>query len=113
MTTQDILELDFRDEKSHIIMQKALKLIGPFEKINGDIPLEKMEKLISLMKRKYDVDVPMILSSSSDGYYSMVINVNRGKAKYVYGLTMYELFSKASVLLWSLSRKNKLNKRYK
>lgn len=110
MTTNDLLELDCRQEENLEIIKQVLKKIEPLNDIE-EIPLEKLEKLIRSIKKKYMVDIPWILMCSKDGYYSMQIEIKGSATRYVYGITLYELFGKASILLWSMIKKEKIRKR--
>lgn len=110
MTTNDLLNLDCRNAENLKALKRALTKIDPLKDIE-DIQFEKLEKLINLFKKKYVVSIPMILSCSKDGYYTMSIEAKGNKTRLVYGITMYETFAKASILLWTMLKKGNLRKR--
>lgn len=116
MTTKDILELDFRDEKSYGIMQKVLKKVGPLSKIEDDeISLEKLERMLYLFPKKYFVEVVWILVSNQNDYplYTLTLmDTFKGVIfKNVYGITLYEVVSKAVVAIWASIKAKKILKR--
>lgn len=113
MKVNEILELDLRIDGSKELLMKALKVIKPFSEIDGDVALEKIEKLLRLIQAKYQVEATIITYCRQEGYFSMPIEVKGQKVKYVYGLSIYELFSKAAIFLWSLLKSNKLRERCK
>lgn len=116
MTTKDILELDFRDAKSHVIMQKVLKKIGPLAKVQDDeVKIEKLEKLLFLFQKKYFVEImwvfmsheddqPLYTISIKDSFHDMIIGC-------VHGITLYEVVSKAVVAIWSQVKAERVRNR--
>lgn len=110
MTTNDLLELDCRNAENLKTLKKALTKIDPLKDVE-DVQFEKLEKLINLFKKRYIVNIPMILSCSNDGYYSMSIEIKGKKSRWIYGITIYEAYAKASIFLWSMLKKGNLKKR--
>ena len=116
MKTKDLLELDFRKSESEKIMQSALRRVQPLSKLpEGRIPLGKLERLLFLFQVKYEVEVSnMTLSYSEDQpiYCLKSKGVLSDQANHaVYGITLYEVFSKAIVAIWSDIKSGKINKR--
>lgn len=115
MTTKDILELDFRDSKSHTIMQKALKKIDPLAGTEGVVPIEKLEKLLFLFQKRYCIEFSWIFVSHEDEHPVYTISMRNSYTNvgmgYVHGITLYEVVSKAVVAIWAHIRAKRLKKR--
>lgn len=115
MTTKDILELDFRDDKSYMIMQKVLKKIDPLANIEGKVPIEKLEKLLFLFQRRYCIEFNWIFVSHEDEQPVYTISMRNTYTDvgmgYVHGITLYEVVSKAVVAIWSHIKAKRLKKR--
>lgn len=117
MKTNDILELDFLNDRdrSERVMSKALHTIKPFTKYEGKVPMEALEQLVFLMQKKYRVAVFWVLMSHEDDMpiYTMTFRHGSeiGDMSYivgtVHGITLYEVFAKACVLLWANKAKFK------
>ena len=57
MRTDQILNLDYREEESKEIIQKVLRKIKPLSRysLDEDVPIEALEKLIKVMVHKYEI----------------------------------------------------------
>lgn len=108
MTTNQIMELDCREEKNCRIIQKVLKQIKPLSKEVGIIPLGKIEKLITVLSKRYNVHVrdfvPDVWSNSNESIWrATIIDDNDLRIiKLVYGLSVYEVFAKAAIYMYSV-----------
>lgn len=119
MTTKDIMNLDYTDEKSKRIIQKVLKQIKPLSKYSDEeyIPLEYIEKAIKVMSSKYQVRVrsiwPDIWSNEKSNIWraEVVNDSNLDNIGYAYGISIYELFAKVAILMYSEIKKERLKVR--
>lgn len=116
MTTKEIMELDFRESESHKIMQKALRKIEPLAKCDGEkVPIEKVEKLLFMLQKRYYVETRGVLASCTEDQPLYTITVNdvydNKIIGNVYGITLYEVMSKAVVLIWSNIKGQAIKKR--
>lgn len=119
MTTKELLNLDYREEKNKQTIQKALLRIKPLSKFSDEVyvPFEAVEKLIHLIGSKYKVWVKDITldSQSGDGYdvsrCSIINEDNLEPIQMVFGMCMYELFAKVAIVLWSEVKKENLKRR--
>lgn len=117
MTTKDLLNIDYREEKNKFIIQKALLKIKPLSKFSDEeyVPIEAIEKMIHLICSKYKVWIKDItLDSQSNEMYdifrcNVIDESNLEYIETIYGICTYELFAKIVILLWS--KKDKLNRR--
>lgn len=119
MKTNDILQLDYREEESKKIIQKVLKQIKPLSKYSDDeIPLDAIEKAIKIMCTKYQVKIRNILqdvwSNKKNGIWRCDIMIDGtiyDSLGVVYGITMYELLAKTAILIYSEIKKERLKVR--
>lgn len=119
MTTNQILELDFREEENEKIIQRVLRQIKPLSKFTDDedIPLEFLEKVVRVVCLKYEVWVQSISQDvrAGDGITvwraTLIDTTNFKSFGNVYAMCMYELFAKLSIKLHSLIRTEKLKER--
>lgn len=107
MTINEIIQLDCREEESREIIQKELKKIKPLSKYSeGDIPLEKIEKLIAVLCNKYKMRVSEVMPDiwSSKGniiWASNIIDENSLMLmNQVYGVSIYEVLTKTALLMY-------------
>ena len=114
MTTQQILNLDLRDEENKKIIQKVLKKIKPLSKCSDEnVSLEKIEKTIMVMCKKYDFNFIIYVDKNAAEkalIYRVEIINNKllKKVERVYGITIYEALSKAAIKIYSeIKRANK------
>lgn len=108
MKTEQILNLDFRKEENKEIIQKVLRKIKPLSKypVGQDIPLEKIEKLIMVLTRKYEITpqwINMSYRSNECGIYSVGIKTTTDHKWLgnVYGICLYEVFAKMAIKMYS------------
>lgn len=113
MTTNQLLELDCREDENQRIVQKALKLIKPLKNEVGIVPIEKLERAIKVMCEKYDMWVRELCPDVQAGekhivWRSSIINVKNLKTiGVVYGCTLYEVVAKTTIFIYSETRKEK------
>lgn len=104
-----VLESDFRTEEGKQKIQEILHKIKPLAKCEDDVPLEKVEKVIGILCRKYNVGIKQINLST------IPHNVNIYKATLcvfdtfeelgvVYGCCVYELYAKVAIMLYDKTR---------
>ena len=104
MTTSEILDLDYSDEESGMIIEKALRKIKPLAKydVEEKIPLEVLETLVSKYQHKYCLFVnyitPTYIPGERNTYCASCKRTDT--LEYignVYSSTIYELFAKLSI----------------
>lgn len=107
MRTEDILNLDYRDQEGKKIIQKALRKMKPFGSIDlsEDIPLEKIEKIVGAYCRKYRIMIQYI----SPTYMKDEVNMYACSIKTTdnhmwlgnaYGTCLYELMAKTAIKMF-------------
>jgi hypothetical protein len=109
MTTESILNLDCSKEENLEIVKKALCKIQPLAKysnIDGRIPLEKIEKLIDKLCRKYHVHVQYMQPSHlKDEVLWYTVSIKRTDNHVwlgqCYGSSLYELWAKLAIKIYS------------
>ena len=106
---KQILDTDFRTNEGKQVIQDTLHKIKPLTKCEGDIPLQKIEKLISLLSRKYNVGVQQInlstIPNNVDVYKATLCTFNSfEQIGVVYGCCVYELYAKIAILLYDKTR---------
>lgn len=117
MKTEDLLNLDLRNEGSSEIIQKALHRIKPFADDEGDVPLKKLEKFMAVMTKKYNFDMQWItLAVLKNNMPFWRISFREGNPRYgwlgsVEGKDLYELMCKTCILIYSLIKSGKVQKR--
>lgn len=110
MTTNQIMELDCREEENREIIQKVLKKIGPLSKYSEEeqVPFEKVEKLVTVLSKRYNMRVrdfvPDVWSNSNESIWRATIinDDDLVTIKLVYGLSVYEVFAKAAICMYSV-----------
>lgn len=111
MTTDQILQLDCREEDNCRIIQKALKQIKPLSKEVGILPLEKIEKLITVLSKRYNMRVrelvPDVWSNSGETIWMAVVidDISLQTSNLVFGLSVYEALAKTAICMYSLKEK--------
>ena len=104
MTTAEILDLDYADEESKEIIQKALRKIKPLSKydIDEEVPLDVLEILVSKYQHKYCLFInyiaPTYIPGERNTYCATCKRTDT--LEYignVYSSTIYELFAKLSI----------------
>ena len=114
MKVKEILNLNYSNPQDKNIMQKKLRGIKPFRNIpvNVEIPLESLERYISLVQRKYALQVdyicPVFIPEELNLYSVTVRNTCTNEyLTYIYGKTIYEVFVKVSILYYALTKSGK------
>lgn len=113
MTTKEILNLDYREEKNQKIIQKVLRQIKPLSKYSDeyDIPFEAIEKAITIMCKKYLMRVkeftPDVLSNKNHTIWRVTLmnETNFKTIDMVYGISLYEVFAKTAIRLYAEVKK--------
>lgn len=119
MTVEEILAIDCRSEENKEKLQKALQKIKPFAQYAEEgkkVPLEKIEKLIDKMCRKYYlVTQYMMFARIKDNVSWYNLSCKKDDTGEwlgtVYGATLYETFAKVAILLYSAVRKGEVKER--
>ena len=107
MKTEDVLNLDYREEKSKEIIQKVLKKIGPLSKYseNEIVPIEAIEKLISVLTRKYEIQPQWINFNYNNSIHTYSCGIKTSNTHEwlgdAYGMCVYELFAKIAIKMYS------------
>lgn len=113
MTTKQIMNLDYRKTENQDIIQKVLRQIKPLSKYSDEceIPISAIEKAITVMCKKYPVQINGIYADCSGNEQHIIwrmVLVNSKSFKQidcVYGISLYELFSKAAIRLYAEVKK--------
>lgn len=113
MTINEILDLDCREEERNILIQKYLRKIKPLSKCKTieDIPIYKIEKVISILSKKYSMRVrdltPDIWSNDKEVIWRSVVIDDRDlkQMHIIYGLSLYEIFAKTAIYMYSIKDK--------
>ena len=113
MTTDQIMLLDCTKEKSQGIIQKVLRQIKPLSKYSDecDIPFSAIEKAINVMCKKYCMRisefVPDVWSNESHTIWraTLINETNLKTIDMIYGVSLYEVFAKSAIRLYSEVRK--------
>lgn len=120
MKLEDIVCLDFRKEENKRIIQKALRKIKPFEGIDLDeeVPIEKLEKFVFFVCKKYSVRVQYMFFPSFSKYSDVMtytLSVKRDDNHdwicSVKAVTIYEVFAKVCLVLYYMAKKKKVPER--
>lgn len=110
---KEILNLDYRLEESQERIQKILYKIKPLAKykdLDEIVPVEKIEKVVGVLSRKYGMIVREILlmhdPSNHENIYCAVIQDHTSKEviRRIHGRCVYELFSKIAIYMYDRSR---------
>lgn len=115
MTTKEVMNLDCRKEENRKIIQKVLRQIKPLSKYSdeNDIPFEAIEKAVVVMVKKYSMRIkefsPDVFSNENNLIWSATIvnDINFKTIDVVYGITLYEVFAKVAIRLYSEVKKGK------
>ena len=119
MKTNDVLNLDCREEENKVKVQKVLRQLKPLSKYSDedDIPLVAIEKAIKIMSSKYQVRIRNIVpdiwsNKKSDVWRCEVVDDSTlALIGYVYGISIYEVFAKTAILIYSEIKKERLKVR--
>lgn len=117
MTINQVIGLDCREEKNYEIVQKYLKKIKPLSKYKDieDVPIYKIEKVIKILSKKYNMRVrdisPDIWSNDEEVIWNITLidDGNLHICGIIYGLSLYEVLAKAAIYMYDI--KNKIGKR--
>lgn len=118
MTTEEILNLDYRKDENKSKMQKVLRKIKPLSKYSeeeDDIPLTALEKLILMYQKKYNVKFSYIMMNTEGiMIYTASLKTDEGKwLGNVYGAYIYELFAKVCISMFSKAKKGEIERKDK
>lgn len=109
MTTNQILNLDYREEENKEIIQKVLRQIKPLSRFSEEkeIPIEALEKAITVICKKYNIRIrdisPDIWSADKKIIWrACIISDKDLKTRgNIYGISMYEVLAKSAIKLYS------------
>lgn len=107
MTTEQILNLDYRKEENKQLIQKVLRKIKPLSKCSDEIvPLEMIEKVAKVLVCKYEIAPQWIMVSYREavfGVYSISIKTTTDHEWLgnVYGCCLYEVMAKLVIKMYS------------
>ena len=110
VNVKNILELDCRISANKILLQDALKTIKPLSKIENNVPLEKIERVLKIICVKYNYLFKLFPDcySGEDKYIiwkSEIIDCNNlDIICNIYGCTIYECLAKTAIKLYSIRR---------
>jgi len=110
ISIRNVLELDCRIDGNKILLQDALKTIKPLSKIKGDVPLQKIERVLKIICTKYNYLFKLFPDcySGEDNYIiwkSEIIDYNNlDTVCDIYGCTVYECLAKTAIKLYSIRR---------
>lgn len=113
MTTNQILNLDFRIDENKKIIQKVLRQIKPLSRCSEDeeIPIEYLEKAITVMSKKYNIRIrsisPDVWTNEKHSIWRATIISDKTLQiiGMVWGITMYEVLAKTCVKMYSEIRR--------
>lgn len=113
MTTNQVINLDCRIKKNQEIIQKVLRQIKPLSRYSDeeDIPLSALEKAITVMCKKYCMRIrdfsPDVWSNETHTIWKawLINDTNLKTIDMVYGITLYEVFAKATIRLYAEVKK--------
>lgn len=117
MTTEQILQLDCREQKNREIIQKVLRKIRPLSKcpVGQDVPFEKLERCMQVLNEKYNLFCRELFPDTHSGdkyviWRSTIINLsNLDTVGSAYGCTLYEVMAKTVIMLYAYTRKQETN----
>jgi hypothetical protein len=122
VTTEQVLNFDYRKEENKKIMQKVLRQIKPLSKFSEEdeqISMELLEKTISVLVNKYEI-TPQWVSMNFRGLqkgvpatYSCGVKTSDTHEWLgtVYGSSLYELFVKLTIKMYSEVRSGNIPER--
>lgn len=113
MTTKEVMNLDYRKEENKEIIQKVLRQIKPLSRYSdeNEIPFEAIEKAITVMCKKYMMRVNQLVpdvwgNEKHTIWRAWLINdTNLKTIEMVYGISVYEVFAKTAIMLFSEVKK--------
>ena len=107
MNVKQVINLDYRNPKNKEIIKKVLSEIKPLSRFSDEeeVPMWAIEKAIAVMCKKYNMRFSNITSDifGNDTYIiwkgDIITEHNYKTVGTVYGISMYELFAKAAIVL--------------
>lgn len=121
MKTEQILNLDYRKKENKRIIQKVLRQIKPLSKCADEeqVPIELLEKTISVLTNKYEIAPQWIsmhftgLQEGVSAIYSCGVKTTTNHAWLgsVTGHTIYEIFTKLAIKIYSEVRSGNISER--
>ena len=112
MTTNQVLQLDCRKTENQQAIQKVLRQIKPLSRfsVEEDVPLWAIEKAITVMSKKYVMRirefVPDVWANQKETIWrAIVVDETNLHTVSIYGITLYEVFAKCAVWMYSMVRK--------
>lgn len=117
MTIDRIVQLDYREDANKKIIKEELKKIKPLSNIPVDeeVPFSMLEKLVTVLSKKYNARIKEftadIWTSKGSIIWRSVILCDKDLKiiKLIYGLSMYEIFAKSALYMYSV--KDQVGKR--
>lgn len=115
MHISEVMNLDYRIKKNKIKIQKALRKLPPLMKFPEGkmIELIDIENALSYMFSKYDFTIQWISCNSTpedDLKYTISLKTGLEYIDTIYAIEIYELFAKASILIYDQIKKGKIPK---
>lgn len=122
VTTEQVLNFDYRKEENKKIIQKVLRQIKPLSKFSEEdeqIPMELLEKTISVLVNKYTITPQWVsmhftgLQKGVPATYSCGVKTSDTHEWLgtVYGSSLYELFAKLTIKMYSEVRSGKVKEK--
>lgn len=112
MKIEQILNLDCRKEDSWGVIFESLKKIKPLSKYGdiNDIPFYVIERIIVKLSKKYNMKVRDIIldiySNDKEALWIAYIICDKTlQIETVYGLSLYEVLTKAVIYMYSIRNK--------
>lgn len=119
MTTEELLNLDFREQRNRDKLLKALKIIPPLSKIPDD-ELEPchLEKALHIMCNKYGIFVRIqqdpVSGDKCDIWHCIIYNrKDLSTLGSIYGISLFEVFIKTNIAAYSIVKKIKRREKRK
>lgn len=106
MTTDQLLNLDCRDQENYEKLMKAIRKIKPFDNysIDENIPISLYEKYIHKVFDKYKVKIgfAFYITNIPPYYYTVCLRETTGKASFssIYGISIEETMAKLVIQLY-------------
>lgn len=115
MTMEQIINLDCRkdtEEERNKVIQQYLRKIKPLAKYKIDnVPFGKIEKVITVLSKKYNMRireiVPDVWANDEETIWRAILvdDRNLNQVGIIYGLSLYEVFAKMAIYMYSIRKK--------
>lgn len=113
MTTNQIINLDYREKENQEIIQKVLRQIKPLSRYSDEceIPFSALEKAITVMCKKYCMRIreftPDVWANDEHTIWraTLINETNLKTIDMVYGFSLYEVFAKCAIRLYAEVKK--------